>query len=393
MSKLDKTIPEGTRDLLYQEAELYNAISSDFAKIYEAAGFSLISTPNIENYNLFTAVNPSLREENIYKLTDNTGKLLVIRPDNTTPIARVVATKLKGATLPQKLYYNQHIYRVNGENSGMRGEILQSGIELVGGGGIKSDLLCIITALEVLKSIGLDFKLEIGHVGYFNALISSMELDEDEAMTVRTFVEAKNFVSLNMFDKNLRNDTIRRLPLLYGNAEVFAEAEKLADGNTQALAALSYVKTLYDTLNSAGYGEHIMVDMSMVHKFDYYTGTVIRGYIDRAGEPVLKGGRYDKLLEKFDYDVPATGFGVNVCAVADALIKSGRLMEENPADAIVHYTPNTVGAAVELMNSYRESGKICEMSVFDTIEETEEYAKKMQIKKVINLAQREDSAR
>lgn len=391
MSNFNKTIPEGTRDLIYKEAKLYDKISSDFAKIYEAAGFSLISTPAVENYDLFCEVNRSLSQESIYKLTDNSGRLLVIRPDNTTPIARVVATKLKNAPLPQKLYYNQNIYRINSENSGMRNEILQSGIELVGAGGIKSDLLSIVTALEILKSIGLDFKLEIGHVGYFNALIAEMELSEEEAMSVRAFVEAKNFVSLNMFHKKLQSDTIRRLPLLYGGEDVFDEAEKLAKGNSDALAALSYVKTLYDTLKGAGYEKYIMVDMSMVHKFDYYTGTVIRGYIDRAGEPVLKGGRYDKLLEKFDYDVPATGFGINVCAVADALIKSERMAELKAADAIIHYSPETMGAAIELMNSYRESGKICELSIFNTASETEEYAKKMKIGKVINLAGGEDS--
>lgn len=391
--KLNKTIPEGTRDLLYREAELYDRISSDFSKIYEAAGFSLISTPAVENYDLFMTVNRSLQQENLYKLTDNTGKLLVIRPDNTTPIARVVATKLKGAPLPQKLYYNQNIYRINSENSGMRNEVLQSGIELVGDGGIKSDLLCIITALEILKSIGLDFKLEIGHVGYFNALISDMKLEGEEADAVRAFVEDKNFVSLNMFDENFKNETIRRLPLLYGSGEVFAEAEALASGNEAALSALSYVKTLYDTLNDAGYGKYITVDMSMVHKFDYYTGTVMRGYIDCAGEAILTGGRYDKLLEKFDYDIPATGFAVNVCAVANALIKSGKLPEGRPADAVIHYTPDSIGAAVELMRSYREGGKICELSVFDTLSETEEYAKKMNIDKVIDLSSKRGGAR
>ena len=385
MSKLNLTIPEGTRDLLYREAKLYDAVCADFNSIYENAGFSRISTPAVENYDLFTKVNPSLREENIYKLTDNTGHLLVIRPDNTTPIARVVATKLKGAPLPQKLYYNQHIYRVNSDYSGMRNEMLQSGIELVGASGIKSDLLCIMTALDTLKSIGLNFKLEIGHVGYFNALISEMSLTDDEVMTVRSFVEAKNFVSLGMFDKNLQNDVIRELPLLYGNEEVFAKAEALANGNADALAALDYVRSLYAALCAAGYGEYIMVDMSMVHKFDYYTGTVMRGYIDRAGEPVLKGGRYDKLLCQFDYDVPATGFAINVCAVCDALIKSGKLPENKPSDAVVFYDTDSLGAAIGLKNSYAGNGKVCELSVFDTLPETEAYAKAMGIAKVIDL--------
>ncbi len=385
MSKLNLTIPEGTRDQLYREAKLYDAVCADFNRIYENAGFSRISTPAVENYDLFTKVNPSLREENIYKLTDNTGHLLVIRPDNTTPIARVVATKLKSAPLPQKLYYNQHIYRVNSDYSGMRNEVLQSGIELVGASGIKSDLLCIMTALDTLRSIGLNFKLEIGHVGYFNALISKMDLTDDEVMTVRSFVEAKNFVSLGMFDKTLQNDVIRELPLLYGNEEVFEKAEKLAGDNKEALAALDYVRALYKALCVAGYADYVMVDMSMVHKFDYYTGTVIRGYIDRAGEPVLKGGRYDKLLCQFDYDVPATGFAINVCAVCDALIKSGKLPEDKVSDAVVFYNEYSLGKAIELKGEYAKGGKVCELSVFDTIEQTEKYAAAVGIKKVIDL--------
>ena len=385
MPKLNLTIPEGTRDLLYREARLYDSVCADFNRIYESAGFSKISTPTVENYDLFTKVNPSLKDENIYKLIDNTGHLLVIRPDNTTPIARVVATKLKGAPLPQKLYYNQHIYRVNSDYSGMRNEMLQSGIELVGASGIKSDLLCIMTALDTLRSLGLNFKLEIGHVGYFNALVSEMALSEDEIMTVRSFVEAKNFVSLGMFDKNLQNDVIRQLPLLYGSEEVFEAAEKLAGGNADALAALDYVRSLYGALCDAGYADNIMVDMGMVHKFDYYTGTVMRGYIDRAGEPVLKGGRYDKLLCQFDYDVPATGFAINVCAVCDALIKSGKLEGEKHSDAVVYYSVDRLQDAIKIREEYAAKGLVCELSVFDTLEATREYAAAMRIAEVVDL--------
>jgi len=385
MSKLNKTIPEGTRDLLYSEADLYERLTSDFSKIYESAGFSRICTPSIENYDLITAVNRSIKQENIYKLTDNTGHLLVIRPDNTTPIARVVATKLKNAPMPQKLYYNQHIYRINSENSGKRNEILQSGIELVGAGGLKSDLLCIMTALETLKSLNLKFKLEIGHVGYFNALISEMNLSDDEAMTVRSYVEAKNFVSLNMFDKNLQNDVIRKLPLLYGSEEVFAEAEKLANENEDEIAALNYVRELFTLLQAAGYGDCIMVDMGMVHKFDYYTGAVFRGYIDNAGEPVLKGGRYDQLLDTFDFDAPATGFAINVCAVADSLIKSGQLPEMRRADVLVHYDECSFCEAIQMKEKLTRSGKICELSVFETTAEAQEYAKTMKIGELIDL--------
>lgn len=387
--KFNMTIPEGTRDHLYGEAELYENLTRRFGAIYEAAGCKRISTPAIENYDMFAAVNRSLKEEGVYKLTENTGRLLVLRPDNTTPIARVVATKLKGEPLPLKLYYSQPIYRINSDFSGMRSEVVQSGIEMVGAKGIKSDIQCILTALEALESIGLDYKLEIGHVGFFNALIADMNLTDDEALAVRSYVEAKNYVSLNMFDKIFSCEVIRKLPLLYGTSEVFEEAETLAKGNEEALSALNYVRTLYNALADAGYGDHIMVDMSMVHKFDYYTGAVIRGYLDRAGEPVLKGGRYDKLLCKFGYDVPATGFAINLCAVADALVKSGKLPEVFAADVVIHYDDSSLNAALALKKKYNSEGRICELTVFDDIADTKEYAEKTGVKEVVDLSGKE----
>ncbi len=383
--KFNMTIPEGTRDQLYGEAELYENLSKRFGAVYEAAGCAKINTPAIENYDMFAEVNRSLKEESMYKLTENSGRLLVLRPDNTTPIARVVATKLKSEPLPQKLYYNQPIYRINSDFSGMRNEVPESGIEIVGASGIKSDLQCIITALEALDTVGLDYKLEIGHVGYFNALIAEMKLTDEEALAVRSYVEAKNYVSLNMFDKIFESDVIRRLPMLYGGSEVFSEAEKLAGSNADAIAALSYVRELYGALCEAGYGERIMVDMSMVHRFDYYTGTVIRGYLDRAGEPVLKGGRYDKLLEKFGFDVPATGFGINVSAVADALVKSGKLPEKKCTAMIIHYDESSLSEALATKKKYNSHGVTCELTVFDTFAETEAYAKSVGIETVVDV--------
>lgn len=385
MNYLNKNTPEGTRDLLYSEAELYDDLTRLFSKNYEMSGFRKVETPVIENYDLITAIDRSINQENLYKLTDNTGHLLALRPDNTTPIARIAATKLRNAELPQKLYYNQNIYRINTDYSGKRNEILQSGIELIGESGLKADLLCIMTALEALKSLGLKCKLEIGHVGFFNALLKELDLDDEEAATVRNFVEMKNFVSLNMFDKNLQNEKIRKLPLLYGGNEVFEEAAELASGNRDANDALDYVKKVYDLLDSAGYAEKIMVDMGIVHKFDYYTGIVFRGYIEGAGEPVLKGGRYDNLISAFGYDLPATGFAINVCVVADAIMKQRGFRKKESSKVIVHYDENTFRTAIKIKEEFMRENISCELSCFETSEEMNKYAEKMNISRVIDL--------
>ncbi len=306
MKKLDITIPEGTRDLIFAEADLQNRLATKFTDIYKSSGFCRVETPAIENYDLISTVNSSIKQENMYKLTDNTGKLMALRPDNTTPMARVAATKLYNSGKLQKLYYNQKIYRINGDYSGKRNEILQSGIELIGAPGLKGDLLCIMTALEIMKSLGLEYKLEIGHAGFFNSIVESYNLNDEEDAELRRYVEEKRYVRYQKNADSKFDDRLRKLPQLFGGAEIFAEAREIANGIAEAEAALDYVERLYNMLISAGYGEYIMLDLDIVPKFDYYTGVLFRGYIANAGEPVLKGGRYDRLLATFGRDLTDT---------------------------------------------------------------------------------------
>lgn len=385
MSRLDITIPEGTRDRLFAEADIYQRLVERFTGIYEKSGFLRVETPTIENYDLIATVNSSIKQENMYKLTDNTGKLMALRPDNTTPIARVAATKLKNAGLPQKLFYNQNIYRINGDYSGKRNEIFQSGIELIGAPGLKGDILCITTALEILKSLGLNYKLEIGHAGFFNSIVSSCGLTDDEDAELRKFVEAKRYVRFQGQQKSKFGEKIMKLPQLFGGEEIFDEAAEVAEGIPEAVSALEYVKKLYGLFVNAGYRDQIMIDLDIVPKFNYYTGVLFRGYIDKAGEPVLKGGRYDKLLSTFGFDVPATGFAINVCAAADALEKTGMMLDSKAPDVIVHFDENSFPDAAKRKKWYNEQGLICELSTFENINETYKYAKHMNIKKVENL--------
>jgi ATP phosphoribosyltransferase, regulatory subunit len=380
-SKQNKNIPEGTRDIIYEEAKLYTAIFDKFSEVYDNAGFKQIITPAIEYYDVFDYVGQSINQEEMYKLTDNNGRLIVLRADNTTPAARVAATRLRNSGVPQKLYYNQNVYRITGDYSGKRNEIFQSGVEIIGCNGIKNDLICIMTAIDTLKTLNIKFKIEIGHVGYFNALINELQISADDAEIIRSYVNNKNAVSLNVMNKIKDYDKIRRIPFLFGGVEVFDEAEKLADGNDKALQALNYVRELYELLNSAGYSDNIMIDMGIVHQIDYYTGVVFGGYIEGAGEPVLTGGRYDNLINNFDYDVPATGFAINVCLVADAIKSNVKNVAGN--EYIIHFTSDKIYEAVK----FHQLHGGCEYSGFDTYDETVNYAKAKNIRYIVNITE------
>lgn len=378
-NKQNKNIPDGTRDIIYEEAKLYTEISNRFNEVYEHAGFKQIMTPAIEYYDVFDYAGQAINQEEMYKLTDNNGRLIVLRADNTTPAARVAATKLRNSGLMQKLYYNQNVYRITGDYSGKRNEIFQSGVEIIGCNGIKNDLICIMTAIDTLKSLNIKFKIEIGHVGYFNALMNELQISDNDAELIRSYVNNKNAVSLNVMNKIKDYDKIRRIPFLFGGEDVLAEAEKLAGNNNDALHALNYVRELYMLLTSAGYGDNIMIDMGIVHQIDYYTGVVFGGYIEGAGEPVLTGGRYDNLINNFDYNVPATGFAINVCLVADAMKNNMSCATSN--EYIIHFTPDKVLEAVR----FHQTNVNSEYSGFDCYDDTVKYAKAKNIKYIVNI--------
>nr|MBQ4318248.1 ATP phosphoribosyltransferase regulatory subunit [Clostridia bacterium] len=388
MSKglLNINLPTGTRDIVYDEADLYREIENRLTGVFRKNGFREIRTPAIEYYDVYNYEAQAIPQESMYKLTDIGGRLMVMRPDNTMPAARVISTKLRSEGLPQKLYYNQTVYKINKGYTGRRSEIIQSGVELIGAKGLTGDLISISCALQSLKALGMPYKLEIGHVGFFNALVDELDLDDDGKREVRAYVDAKNSVSLGLMNKLAKFDKIRRIPLLYGGSEVFAQAAELAVGNAKALEALEYVKTLYGMLVDAGYGDHVMVDMGIVHQIDYYTGVVFGGYIEGAGEPVLTGGRYDNLLDNFDYHAPATGFAVNVCLVADAMHRNGVKNESTDADrCVIFFEADRFADAEKIRCELDGKGIDCEYSCFETLDETINYAKIKGIARIANV--------
>ncbi|MBE6610698.1 MAG: ATP phosphoribosyltransferase regulatory subunit [Ruminococcaceae bacterium] len=362
MSGNNRNIPGGTRDIMFAEAELYRSLDNRLTEIYKKNGFYEIMTPVIEYYDVFET-GSTMGQEQMYKLTDPDGRLLVLRADNTTPIARVAATRLGGVN---KLFYHQKVYRLSPGHTGRKSEIAQSGVEILGASGVQSDLLCLITAIETLSSFSDDYKLELGHVGFYNAIISELELEDETAKNLRKLVEAKDINKISDYGK------IKKIPFLFGGEEVLYEAKALAGDNKEALAAIAYLEELYTALCQAGYKDKIMIDLGIVHSLDYYTGVVFRGYMAGAASPVLAGGRYDTLISKFNNDIPATGFGVNVSEVADTIIKANR---DAKTLNIVHrelvcFDEESLGQALE----YTRNSDFAELSPLAGKKENLEYA-------------------
>ena len=315
-----KITPEGTKDYLFKECTAVDYVCKKIQKVFENHQFHRVITPALEYYDLFSTESSGISAESMFKTTDNSGKIVVVRPDSTLPIARLVSTRMQNEVLPVRLYYNQAVYRNNPSLTGRSNEIMQMGIELIGSKGKRADLEVITTAIQCLKAVCDDFRIEVGHSMLFASLIASLDVDFDLKDQIKEYIENKNYSALNYTLDNLeQNDTvkaIRSLPSLFGGEEVFSEAEKIIK-LPEALKALGYLKNLYKDLSSLDISDKIIVDLGLVQQNEYYSGIVFSGYALGYGDAILSGGRYDKIFGEFNNSMGASGFAVNINHLAE----------------------------------------------------------------------------
>lgn len=323
MKRYAKLTPEGSRDLLFEECDDKKEIETTLSSLYKENNYRKVITPTIEYFDVFKSDNTGIEADEMYKLSDSWGRTTVLRPDNTMPIARLVATRLTKEDFPVRLYYNQNIFVRNKALAGRTDEIAQSGIELIGDGSLDADLEALSMAVEALKRVKINsFKIEICHAGFFNAVLNNMNITSTERADICNLIEGKNYAALgdllNRLGATAETAVLHKLPRLFGDIEVIDEAKKLYR-NDDADKALDYLKTVYEKMQAMGIADCVMIDLGLVNRSNYYTGIIFRGYAEGSGVTVLSGGRYDNLIGEFGLDAPAIGFGVDVTALTNVI--------------------------------------------------------------------------
>ena len=97
------------------------------------------------------------------------------------------------------------------------------------------------------------------------------------------------------------------------NAEILYRASRLLKGVEEAIEPL---KSIYAELVKMGYGDCIVIDLSLVRELDYYSGPIFDVYFEDTGIPIGGGGRYDTLLERHGMLGQAVGFALDLEVLA-----------------------------------------------------------------------------
>ncbi len=368
--------PEGTRDLLFEDCISRHLVESKIKDVLVPRGFSEVITPALEFYDVFSPENHGIPQENMYKLVDMKGRLMAVKPDLTMPIARLACTRLRDHPLPLRLYYNQNAYRINPADSGHSDEVDQIGIEVIGVGGRRADLEALDLAIRSMESCGLNnYRIEIGHIGIFNALTARLKLDARHKEQLRELIMTKNYPALNdQMDRMKDMQTaaaLKRLPALFGGEEVLDELKTLVD-DEEIGRVVDYLRSLLADLKELGADRHISLDLGIVGRNEYYTGIVFQGYTEGIGDTVLTGGRYDTLLSDYGMDLPAIGFGIDVDAVA-RVVRREMSFQMLP-DVLVFPYPGFEVKAMKEIQKLISMGFQAEFCICETSDEAKAYA-------------------
>lgn len=384
MSRYYKITPEGTRDLLFEESRALREVQGRLSRLFVSRGYREVFTPGLEYFDVFAIPGAAIAQQEMYKATDNHGRLLVFRPDSTLPMARMAASRLQNEPRPLRLFYDQSVFRNRPDLSGRSDENPQMGIELMGAGGLRADLEAVSLAAEALRLVSADFRIEIGHALLFRALARRLVLSPEETEELREAIESKNYgglsVLLDSFGDDPAAQAMQRLPRLFGGEEVLAQAQQwLTDQESRTI--LEEIRVLVNALKQMGLEDHLMVDLGLVQRNDYYTGAVFSAYVEGQGDAILSGGRYDGLCEKFGQEMPAIGFAMDLEA-ASALIAE-TLSPEAPAEILIHGEDGYETRAQQIAGETAAGGVRCEASVFPDLDTAVAYARQKGIPQVL----------
>ena len=374
--------PEGVRDIYGSECVRKNHLSERMKNVLNSYGYRDIQTPTFEFFDIFNQDKGSLPSNQMYKFFDREGNTLVLRPDITPSIARAVSKYFSEEVFSMRFSYTGNVFINNSSLQGRMKESTQMGAELIGDDSVDADAEMIALSIHMLLAAGLkDFQIDVGHVGFFKGLIKETGMDEEHAQELRELVENKNFFAVEALTDN---PALIQLPRLFGSKEILEEAKCLTV-NDESLDAIARLERLYEIIEGYGLQKYVTFDLGMLSQYEYYTGVIFRGYTYGTGDAVVKGGRYDHLLQKFGKDAPSVGLVVVVDELLIAMSRQKVDLDGRESVIMVLYEDNRLMDALKKTNALREKGNSVQMNRMDmnrTMDDYVEYAKRFDIETI-----------
>ncbi len=320
-------VPNGMRYFLGAEARLRRYVEDTAMSVFDGWSYEEITTPSVNYYALFEFGMGEREAQRAFRFTDNDGRMLALRPDVTSSVARAAATLLARRARPLRLCYAGHVFRQQPTSSAQwRRESTQLGCEHIGSGQGAPDIEVLAIAAEVLDQLGLTgrFTITLNDVGIFNGVAEQLALNPVSRDRMRHLVDIRDVAELRrflvQFTRGEEASAFARLVELPGKFDLLAEARELIK-NPRSAEALERLALLWSVVEALGLQDRFEINLGDLWGLDYYTGLTFKIYVEGIGARAGSGGRYDHLTANFGRQEPAVGFVLDLDAITDALAR------------------------------------------------------------------------
>jgi ATP phosphoribosyltransferase regulatory subunit len=306
------TVPAGAKDVLPIEAAELRAIEGAWLACVSRWGYREVMTPVLEFADVIDRAQAGASAD-AYRLFDEAGRVLVLRPDITIPVARLIATRMADHPGPVRVSYMAAAFHPPRSGRPRPGEVRQAGIELVGAGGSASDAEALALLVHSLRAAGVARpRVGLADVSLTRAVMDAVGVGEAERVAMGDALAARDLVSWRRLvgaslPSGAGADLLADLPSMRGGLEVL---ERIRDALPAAAPACDSLRVTIEMAGRHGVGDELAVDLGVLRDWSYYSGVVFEAFGRGATEPLAVGGRYDGLAARFGSPRPAVGFAV-----------------------------------------------------------------------------------
>lgn len=392
-------VPRGTATHLPEGASLRRYARETLLSTFFRWGYKEVVTPVFEYLDVLSEGLSSGLLEKSYKFVDReSGKIMLLRPDITPQVARMVAGIFAGEPKPLRLCYYGNIFRYEESHAGREREMFQVGCELVGTRSLEADAEIIAVASEAIKKIGIeDFKIVIGQIGYLHGIMTYLRDSLNNGLSSdseRVLMEAIGKKDADLIDSVLDisgvAETVKRdilqIPNLFGKEEVFDRALRIAN-NQDSLGAIKNLREVYSILCLYGLKDYILFDLCDIRGIDYYSGLFFEIFSPGISYPIGRGGRYDNLIGRFGYDCPSTGFAIDIESIIVSMERKREPLIGTGINFLIAGSIEDKREAIELARRLREEGYRVVMDTgLKDVDASFEFARENNIEKVLVIA-------
>lgn len=304
-------LPRGCHNIGGDQAMSMERCRKTFLSRFGSFGYRPFQPTGLQLLDVAWNRLPGSLRSRILPVNSSHGEPCCLRADLTLAAVAYLASHHAPHERPLRLCYADKVFRAS-QRPEKDLEHFQIGAELLGWDGEGADAEILFLLLGTMEALDIkDYTIVLGDVkliqealgGIGTGLASALA----EALQDGAYETYRNMIQRSDIPMT-RRDLLAALPGLKGGREILEKARNLP-GDPLPLEGL---ERIIHTLEELGFGAHIRLDLGMARELDYYSGPIFEVYVEKTGQTLGGGGRYDRLLSSYGMVGQAVGFALDL---------------------------------------------------------------------------------